>query len=309
MCIGKSRFRRPKRVACLLIPLIGLILNGAAGAEDIGRGYIGFSALTGSHWQICTLEPDSGNFQQITDGPVDKRETEWFDGGKRLIYRTANARFFMLNLSNEVETSLLETYGKLFDPDMSGNDGSLVFSRFRDDVVDDSDIWRLDWGDHRLQRLINAPGLQYDPAWSPDGSRVVYSSSDGSGVHDLWIMDRSGGESIRLTETKAHNIAPSWSPDGETIAFASNRTGDFEIWTIRPSGEDSAQRTRQDGLDTQPCWSPDGGKIAFISNRAGNPGIWWMNADGSDPFLLTPEAMRCADPVWLEAAPEDKSSD
>ncbi|MFO8059660.1 MAG: prolyl oligopeptidase family serine peptidase [Bacillota bacterium] len=73
-----------------------------------------------------------------------------------------------------------------------------------------------------------------DPAWSPGGRYVVYSSNRGcSGQRQLWILDADESCSRQLTALPGTNAAPKWSPDGSTLAFLHcdhHRSAD--IWTI-----------------------------------------------------------------------------
>jgi hypothetical protein len=62
------------------------------------------------------------------------------------------------------------------------------------------------------------------PAWSPDGSKVVFSGLEASGQGDLYLMERDSETLTRLTNDFYADSDPTWSPDGSQIAFASDRT-------------------------------------------------------------------------------------
>ena len=83
-------------------------------------------------------------------------------------------------------------------------------------------------------RLTSAPGPQFDPSFSPDGSLIAYRDSR-HGINEddeIWVMDRHGGHAHNLTHDHANDWSPAWSPDGRTIAFASTRSGSLELWTM-----------------------------------------------------------------------------
>jgi Tol biopolymer transport system component len=77
----------------------------------------------------------------------------------------------------------------------------------------------------RTSPLTTAPGLEQDPAWSPEGTRIAYAS-DESGNMDIWVLQTAAGERVNLTQNNAsYDGKPAWSPDGEWIAFVSERNG------------------------------------------------------------------------------------
>ena len=61
--------------------------------------------------------------------------------------------------------------------------------------------------------------LDTDPAWSPDGSQLAYSSDKGGGLLQLWIRDMRTGRSRQLTHLTTQPQGAAWSPDGKQIAF------------------------------------------------------------------------------------------
>jgi Tol biopolymer transport system component len=135
------------------------------------------------------------------------------------------------------------------------------------------------------------------PSWSPDGTRIAYSTSghvdvpNDVGPNDIFVSPvalAQVGEVQNLTNHPAEDFHPRWSPDGTRIAFASDRDGDFEIYTMNVDGTDLRRLTHNPASDTHPgSWSPDGQRIAFVSDRDGNPEIYVVNADGTGETRLT----------------------
>lgn len=104
---------------------------------------------------------------------------------------------------------------------------------------------------------------EWGPAWSPDGSRLVYVHVDFfTGDGGLSIIDRNGGDNRPLDAgLHAHLFSrPAWSPDGRAIMFASP---DGSIMIV-PSSGGSPWRLILDGR--QAAWSADGKRIAFVRN-------------------------------------------
>ena len=109
----------------------------------------------------------------------------------------------------------------------------------------------------RTKQLTTWPGLDLNPALSPNGNSVAYSS-DHHGAFEIYVMPLTpGAREIQLTADGRQNFQPSWSPDGKFIAFYSKGRG---IWVIPASG--GAARQLSDS-GAAPAWSPDGSTIVF----------------------------------------------
>jgi hypothetical protein len=131
-----------------------------------------------------------------------------------------------------------------------------------------------------VTRLTGDADNAYHPAWSPDGSRVVYTAH-ADGNDDLWLMNADGSGKTRLTTDPAADWGATWSPDGSRIAFGSDRDGSDQIYVMNADGSGQNAITSGDGDNTFPAWSPDGARIAFTSTRDGNDELYTINSDGN----------------------------
>jgi len=143
------------------------------------------------------------------------------------------------------------------------------------------------------------------PAWSPDGTKIVFSSNrDGNyELYQLYIMNADGSNQHRVYFSNAMNVDASWSPDALEILFTSdkegNGTGNFEIFAIEPETTTGERRlTYRSGYDIYPVFSPDGKRVAFVSKADGNAEIYAMNSDGSRLIRLTRDAAEDTEPSW-----------
>jgi len=106
-------------------------------------------------------------------------------------------------------------------------------------------------------------GGDYDPAWSPDGSRIAFTSLR-TGRPQIFAAAADGSGEVNLNNDLAYNWSPAWSPDGSQLAFLSGRGGQEEIWLIPAAGGEETRFTRGDGKNVaRPAWSPDGAAIVF----------------------------------------------
>jgi Tol biopolymer transport system component len=134
--------------------------------------------------------------------------------------------------------------------------------------------------DGRGDRVITPdPGFEA-PAWSPDGSTLVYESGAGPADSDLYSFHASTGTFRRLTHRAGLDADPAWSPDGSRIAWTSDRGGGFSLWVMRRDGT-RVRRLTAGPADAHPAWSPDGRTIAFV--RAATRSLELVRADGRGP--------------------------
>lgn len=162
-------------------------------------------------------------------------------------------------------------------------------------------IVRVDGG--RTTWLTSEGQLGYvgSQAWSPDGSRIVFSKQTGL-ASDVHVVNADGSGERRLTHDGA-SYSPAWSPDGSTIAFCRFKGDPLEEvpYLYRMSATDGSGVTRifEGGCD--PTWSPDGSRIAFTSYED-MPDLAVIRADGSGFTRLHPASMRSAEtsqlPTW-----------
>jgi Tol biopolymer transport system component len=81
-------------------------------------------------------------------------------------------------------------------------------------------------------------------------------------------MNPDGSDQKRLTFNGSQDTQPCWSPDGTRIAWASNRTGDWDIWVMDADGTGQRNLTgSKDRQDTSPTWADDPNVVCFVSNK------------------------------------------
>jgi len=160
-------------------------------------------------------------------------------------------------------------------------------------------IWSMKTDGTGRRDLSQSPGTpDSSPSWSPDGSKLVFSRTQG-GVRRLYTMKADGSNQTGITPGGYSGYSPAWSPDGSRIAFVSNYSGGgAEICTCKPDGSDWKRLTNNPAEDTNPAWSPDSQRLLFASNRLGNMDLYVMKLDRSGLTRLTHHSGDDIEPTW-----------
>jgi TolB protein len=206
---------------------------------------------------------ESREEKELTSGKLPQYDASWHPEGKRIVF--TNVPQFGTQGDLDVHTAVLEA-GELKESNpLAGNQGKLSHEEF--------------------------------PTWSPDGKRIVFTSTF-EGNQEIYTINAEGMERARLTNDPAIDAHPAWSPDGTRVAFATNRWGDFEIALMNADGSNLTRLTTSRGLDDYPVFSPDGRSIAFTSNRDGNYEIYVISPEGTNVLNVSRNEALENFPAW-----------
>jgi len=231
------------------------------GRGEVSNGKIAFSRTNADLTsRVYVIEEDGTNETRLADNPALRVGPAWSPDGEQIAF-----------LRSPAESSAFDVY-----------------------IIDENGT-----NETRLTQTHSEPETSTNlgsPVWSPDGKKIVFSSSaitttppssdspesagastaPAAGMTGIYVIDVDTAGICKLTSTAGQyhvSELPAWSPDGDKIAFYDKEA----INVINADGTERKELTDTVSDPSAPAWAPDGKRIAFV--KQGD--LYVINADGS----------------------------
>lgn len=106
-------------------------------------------------------------------------------------------------------------------------------------------------------------GADFDPEIDPTGQWLVFASTRHNAKADIYYKRTDSAAVTQLTSDPGNDVMPAVSPDGNKIAFASDRSGNWDIYMMDAAGGQPVQLTNDPAHEIHPSFAPDGGRIVY----------------------------------------------
>jgi eukaryotic-like serine/threonine-protein kinase len=182
-------------------------------------------------------------------------------------------------------------------------DGKRVAVERTDPQTQNKDIWLLDAASGATTRFTSDPSWDAFPLWSPDGSRIIFTSNR-SGVYDLYVKSSGGaGNEVLLYQSTEGKGPNSWSPDGKFLIYYSlgQPTHLRLLAADGPADRKPIPLVDPQFSSVTGRFSPDGRWIAYTSNESGKNEVSVRPFDATTgsagtPIVVTSNSGRS--PLW-----------
>ena len=205
------------------------------------------------------LNVATGESSSLTEGEHVHLDPVWTPDGSRVLYVSTNPdgwyNLYAMPLDNgdagapvrltadnafRNERLYFGTTDLHIQPTISPDGKEMILVSNRDISLGSGAIWRapIEPGAMSKAKQILREETLYRtrPQWSPDGTRIIYSSHRGSQYNNLYVLPVIGGEPYQLTFGDWDHFEPRWSPDGEWIVYVANEHGLSELRLLKTFG-------------------------------------------------------------------------
>ena len=300
--IGEQFFANPqnsRRLAHIIADAIYERLTGEKGYFDTRIVYVDESGSKDKRTKrLAIMDQDGANRRFLSNGGSIVLTPRFSPNRQEITYmsyESGQPQVYLLQIETGQRELVGNFPGMTFAPRFSPDGQKVILSLGRDDG--NSNIFAMDLRSRTTTRLTDSGSIDTSPSYSPDGSRVVFTSDRG-GQPQIYVMGADGSGQNRISFGGGSYSTPVWSPRGDLIAFTKQSGGEFQIGVMRTDG--SGERILSSGFQQEgPTWAPNGRYLMFFreASGAGGPKLVSIDLTGRNEQAI-PTKNYASDPAW-----------
>jgi dipeptidyl aminopeptidase/acylaminoacyl peptidase len=255
------------------------------------------SARNDGKTQVWLLNRQGGEAAKLTDTAQDVDDFEWAPDGKRLVLVLRDPTPDELEAAKAKDKSDDGAKDKKAKTPKPWVVDRLQFKRDTIGYLDRrrTHLYVFDVAAKSLTQITSGDFDDDEPAWSPDGTRVAFTSNrslpdpDRTYNSDIWIVAADskdkGAHLIQVTSNRGDDHQAAWSPDGSWIAYSTQLDAKLFQYSTKhiavapvpdangKPGEAKVLTLAMDRMATQPTFAPDGKAVYFIADDDGTQNL------------------------------------
>ena len=227
--------------------------------------WVAFISDRGRQTDLWLVPAAGGTEQRITDTVIEEQvPLMWRPGTNELTFvsQLQKSALWAVDLADGKERRLTPDSVRISAFNASPDGKQIVYVIEHGGGVQDLAVMPLAGGAPRA--LVAGGGTVISPLWSPDGTKIVFTSDRG-GSSDVWVIDAGGGAPRQLVNWPSSELYPVWNEDGSAVYFISDHDSKLnDVWKVPASGGEPVRIT----------------KIGTVNSLSGRAGV-------KDIFLTT----------------------
>ena len=184
-----------------------------------------------------------------------------------------------------------------------GGTGSLLGSRIyfvsdRGAGPGNSEIWSMNWDGTDQKALTKLRSLSLQPAISPDGERLAFTTYAQGRPRIMMISPETGRQVSFLNQEASMNATAAWTPDSLKIFYSSTASGLSQIYSAGADGRGFTRVSHREAIEVEPKVNPKNPDVLLFVAGPGNQQIYRMNALGAQVQRVTNGEGEASNPAW-----------
>jgi dipeptidyl aminopeptidase/acylaminoacyl peptidase len=234
-------------------------------------------------FDIWLVDRDGEHERNLTnEAGVMHRDIAWSPDGTKLAY-TANAAgpekafaIHVIDVTTGAKRALTDGSSTDFQPRWSPDGALIVFWSRRESTATNADLHVVAASGGETTRLDTRGGVDgesTDPQWSPDGTRISFTT-DTRGRHEVAVAtyaEREIGRVERMTESIHDEYGAVWRPDGRALAYLHNEDAAVSLRRVFTVSHADHAVSDIPGMHQSPDIGPDSDTTAFLFSSPSRP--------------------------------------